>query len=134
MMSEHRKAIVAELKQYAAKQVAADKTSPWTKLSTLSDEQIAAVTGATGGIEGAKTRASKFVRGKLTASQLPTDFAKLADPKYVALKNQTKAEKAKAEESTAGPKKPAEPTEKPTETKAEATAVENLQKTLAGKK
>jgi hypothetical protein len=103
MMSQHRKQIVAQLKEYAAKQVKADKDSQWAELLKLSDEQIAAVSGQTAVIEGAKGRASKWVRkDKTFLSKLPTDFGKLADPKYVAEKDKTRAEKA-AEKAPAKP-------------------------------
>jgi predicted phage tail protein len=112
MMSEHRKQIVAQLKQHAAKQVK-DGASHWQKLSDLSDEQIAAVSGQTAGIEGAKARASKYVRNNTElVKKLPTDFKKLADPKYVAEKEKTKAEKAKEAEKPAADANPAKPTAK----------------------
>jgi hypothetical protein len=110
MMSETRKKIVAELKEYAAKQVKADEDSSWAKLLKLSDEQIGAVSGGTVVIDGAKARASKFIRADVTfLGKLPDDFGRLADPKYVAEKQKTKAEKAKEAETTAAPAKPVEP-------------------------
>jgi translation initiation factor 2 alpha subunit (eIF-2alpha) len=113
MMSEHRKQIVAQLKEYAAKQVKADKHGPWTKLQGLSDEQIAVVSGQTAGIEGAKARASKYVRNNTEfVKKLPTDFKKLADPKYVADKEKTKAEKAKEAAKPAAKADPAKTTAK----------------------
>jgi hypothetical protein len=102
MMSQHRKQIVAQLKAYATNQVKADKDSKWGELLKLSDEQIAAVSGQTAVIEGARGRASKWVRqDKTFLSKLPTDFGKLADPKYVAEKDKTKAEKAAEAKPTA---------------------------------
>jgi hypothetical protein len=110
MMSETRKKLVAQLKEYAAKQVKADEASSWKKLLTLSDEQIAAVTGTTSVFDGARGRAAKYVRADETfLSKLPDDFGRLADPKYVAEKQKTKAEKAKETETTAAPAKPVEP-------------------------
>jgi hypothetical protein len=126
MMSETRKKIVAELKDYAAKQVEANKDSQWQKLLKLSDQQIAAVSGGTAGFDGAKGRASKFVRSdEKFLEKLPSDFGKLADPKYVAAKDAKKA----AEETTAAPKPPAAP--KPSKA-AQAEAVKNLETVLAG--
>jgi hypothetical protein len=110
MMSETRKKIVAELKEYAAKQVKADEDSSWAKLLKLSDEQIGAVSGGTVVIDGAKARASKFIRADVTfLGKLPDNFGKLGDPKYVAEMDKTKAEKAKEAETTAAPAKPVEP-------------------------
>jgi hypothetical protein len=72
--------MVAALKEHANKQVAADKDSPWQKLLALSDEQIAAVSGQTAGVDGAKTRAAKWVRGDTEfLTKLPDDFAKPAE-------------------------------------------------------
>jgi hypothetical protein len=111
MMSETRKKIVAELKAYAAKQVKADKDSPWQKLLKLSDEQIAAVSGGTVVIDGAKARASKFVRNDTEfVKKLPTDFSKLGDAKYVAEKAKTKAQKDKEAEKPAPKADPAKTT------------------------
>jgi hypothetical protein len=94
MMSENRKKMVAQLKEYAAKQVKADKDSRWQDLLSLSDEQIAAVSGQTVVFDGARTRASKFIRRDADfMGKLPTDFTKLGDATYVAEKAKTKAEK-----------------------------------------
>jgi hypothetical protein len=108
MLSKTRQGIVAQLKAHATKQVEADKDSNWAKLLKLSDEQIGAVSGHTVVMDGAKARASKFVRGdEEFLAKLPDDFSKLADPKYVAEKDKTKAEKEK--ETTKAPAKPAAP-------------------------
>jgi hypothetical protein len=118
MMSATRKKLVGQVKEYAAKQVKAEPGSDWGKLLKLSDQQIAAVTGGTAVFEGAKGRASKFVRGDADfMEKLPKDFAKLADAKYVAEKDA----EAKKAETTKAPAKPAETT-KPEAPKAPAAA------------
>jgi hypothetical protein len=126
MMSATRKKLVGQVKDYAAKQVKAEPGSDWAKLLKLSDQQIAAVTGGTAVLEGAKGRASKFVRGDADfMEKLPKDFAKLADAKYVAEKD---AAAKKAETTEAPPKpaeKPAAPAPKP-ETPAAPKELEKL--------
>jgi hypothetical protein len=60
-MSPHRKQIVEEIKSYAS------QTEQYTKgwdvvVETLSDEQIAVLTGKTADFKGAKKRVAKWVR------------------------------------------------------------------------
>jgi hypothetical protein len=110
MMSPTRKKMVEQVKEYASKQVEANKDSEWSKLLKLSDEQIAAVTGGTVVLDGARGRAAKFVKGDADfMGKLPKDFKQLADAQYVAKKDA----EAKKAETTKAPAKPAEPTPEP---------------------